>query len=306
MEPELMTIRSKTDQLPKVLLLASAALLPLASYASDSNFGTPLFAQTHTDNSSFSEGYANPEAMLNNSLTSNGVDIEAGNASTNNRSGNNRPLQSNNEIYVSDVSTVLFNDADQDGYYAGFSVTLDVDVSWDSADVFANIFLQSNGSSPEFLHSTNVFTVFGQESFDRYRVDVDLTDNFFADEYDIIIDVVDAYSTLVVDTVSHRTHNNLSRLPLESNSNQIVRPFFDDGYNGGFSGSSNIVTTFTVDVSSGSSFYGSNQGFSGVGFGVSARVTEFRGGAGWLILLALAGVGVFRTLIPTQAFRRRR
>ncbi len=286
-------LTNSTNRLARsVLFLASAALLPLSSQAANSSSAVPLFTQTVDDNRRISEGYANfsdaaiPEISARNSSQTTPRNIP--------RSG----ALGLSDIWVSDISTVLFNDSDHDGYFAGFSVTLDVDVSQHSAEVYANFYLQSRAEGPNFLHSTNVFRIYEQDSIDRYRVDVDLTDSFFAGEYDLIIDVIDAQSTQVADTVSHRTHSNLGGLPLESNNYQFDDHFVDndyysdDYYDDNYG--SNLVTTFSVNLSSGSSFNGNQQGFSSVGFGVNATVTEFRGSTGVIGLLILAAAGSIR------------
>jgi len=111
------------------LLLATAAVLPATHVAADEHSGIALFAQTVNENSIISEGYTNPaDALAANSQSS-------PTATSTNRSILSGPHP---EIWVSDLNTALFNDADRDGYFAGFSITLDVDISRQSADVFAN------------------------------------------------------------------------------------------------------------------------------------------------------------------------
>jgi len=253
----------------------------------------PLFTQSVLDNSRISEGYDNPEEALNQSAA-----IKTPELTNTQRAATRHGLHS--EVWVSDVSTVLYDDTDHDGYFSGFSVSLDVDVTEDSAAVYADIYLQSSGSVPELFHTTNVFSVYEQESFDRYRVDVNLTDNIHAGDYDLLIEVVNAHSLEIEDTVSYLTHSNLSHLPLEASSfshehgfnDTYNDPYYDSSYE--HNHSNTVVSTFSVGLSSGSIFHAGNASSSGVGFGVSASVTEFHGGAGWGILLLLAAAGVVR------------
>jgi len=268
------------------LLLATAAVLPATHVAADEHSGIALFAQTVNEHSIISEGYTNSaDALAANSQSS-------PTATSTNRSTLSGPHP---EIWVSDLNTALFNDADRDGYFAGFSITLDVDISRQSADVFANIYLSTDGASPQLFHTTNVFSVFEQESFDRYTVSMDLTDNISAGHYDLLIDVVNAYSSEIEDSVSYRTHSNLANLPLESQNHQLNQSFNDPYYGDPYYDpyyDNNVVTTFTISSSSGTSFTSSAN--SGSGFGVSASVTEFRGSAGWATLLVLAVARAFR------------
>lgn len=270
---------------PSKLLLAAVTLLPIPYAAADSSFGLPLFSQTVAQNSRISEGYAKPEEKLNQSID--------GNLTSRHHTPNAHLSEHMAEIWVSDITTVLFNDADNDGYYAGFSLTLDADVAWDSADIYANIYLQSSGSRAELFHTTNVFNIIEQHSADRYRVDVELDENFHAGDYDLIVDVLNAYDAEIEDTVSHRTHNNLSRLPLESHHDQQYHndnDYYDDSYY-----ADSVVTTFTLDVSSGSTFHGNHHSGSSVGFGFSTSVSDYRGAGGWGMLLLLATACLYRT-----------
>jgi len=172
----------------------------------------PILTQTLTDNNVFSEGYATPLQQwieqADNKRRSLPLSQHGGNA----------------EIWVADVGALLFSDTDHDGYFAGFSVSLDVDVEWGFADVYAKIYLQPNGDELRFLHATNVFTVYEREASDRYRVDIDLIDNYPAGDYDVIIDLVDASNNHLVDSVSYLTHRNLDNLPLESADYQPYSP----------------------------------------------------------------------------------
>jgi len=279
------------------LLLVAAALWPVSYASADSNSGVALFAQTIAENGRISEGYANPEETL--ALSAPGQFPSAERDTS--RSLLTGPAPS---VWVSDVQTVLFNDADNDGYFAGFSVTLDADVERDSVELFANIYLQTRGSRPELFHTTNVFSVYEQESADSYRVDVELSDNFSAGDYDLIIDVINAFDGKIEDTVSHRTHNNLSRLPLESHDYQYNQSF-NDPYNDPFYDNT-VVTTFSLNVGSGTTFQGSNFSGSSVGFGLAANLTDVRrGGAGWVMLLLLVGIITLRIPPHLRRWARR-
>ena len=213
---------------------------------------------------SISEGYTTPAQVWIDEVT----------ASVGQQTSE-RTLNGYAQIWVADIETRLFDDADNDGYYAGLSISMDIDVEFDQADVFAEIYLHPQGSQPRLLHVTNVFRIYEQASQDRYQVDVGLYENTPAGGYNLLIDVVNAYSGELVDTVSNRTHSNLENLPLESADYQ-----YNDNVD------VQVQTSFGVQVSSGTSF---NNGVS-VGFGVSTASTSvaFRGATGWLGLVGLA------------------
>jgi len=171
-----------------------------------------LFAQTVNDSNTVSEGYAAPlEKWLEQ-------------VQPNTRSKTTRHHYDQAEIWVADVGTLLFSDTDDDGYFSGFSLSLDVDVEWDTAEVFAKIYLQPDNADSSLLHTTNVFTIYERAATDRYRVEVELLDNYPAGNYDLIVDVVNASTGRVADSVSYATHLNLDDLPLESADYQPAEP----------------------------------------------------------------------------------
>lgn len=173
------------------------------------------------------------------------------------------------EIWVADISTHLIDDSDGDGYFAAFQVSMDIDVDWEWAEVYADIYLQPRGAAPRLLHTTQVFSIFERNSSDRYQVDVQLFDNTPTDGYDLIIDVVEVSSGFLVDSVSNYTHYNLANLPLESQDYQ-----YDIQYE----------TNFGVQVSGGNGFYDD----VGISYGFSVQSVGHGGATGWLGLLGLA------------------
>ena len=229
------------------------------------------------------EGYVTPE------LTG----TKSGSVSTRNNNGSV-------DIWVADIDTFLDNDKDYDGYFAGLSVSMDIDVDWDWADVYAQIYLQRSGRSPRLLHVTQVFSIYEQDSLDRYQVAVDLLDNTPAGHYDLLIDVIDARTGYVVDSVSNSTHSNLQNLPLESDDHQSGAPIFqnDVSYEPAYDPAYDVEyeVTYGAQFSGGSGF---NNGF-GVEYGFSATSIGHRGAAGWLGLFGLSLAAGFRT-----RFRRR-
>ncbi len=275
-----------------LLSLSLAAGLFATSAAADNSSRTmPLLMQTVGEDNAIAEGYANPvETWIEHVVPLS-------------RQSNKRHHFHEPEIWVADIGTLLFNDSDDDGYFAGFSVSIDVDVSWDSADVFAKFYLQPDGVEPNLLHSTNVFTIYEQAISDRYRVDVDLLGNYPAGDYNLIIDVVDASTGRVVDSVSHLTHRNLEDLPLESADFQPHAPHlpmneqehgddFDDeddyGDDHGDHGHDHDDHDYDPDH---------DLDFE-IEYGLSASVTEYGGASGYALLLAMVAALGLRARRP--------
>lgn len=186
----------------------------------------------------------------------------------------NRNHQHSADIWVANINTYLFDDADNDGYYAGLTVSMDIDVEQDWADVFAQIYLQRNGSQPRLLHTTDVFSIFERASSDEYQVDVGLLDNTPAADYDLIIDVVNASTGQLVDSVSNQTHHNLAYLPLESSDYQY---------------DAQVELSYGLQISGGNG----NHNNIGLDYGFSVQSLGHGGATGLLGLLGLAlAVGV--------------
>ncbi len=208
---------------------------------------------------------------------------------TNKRNHSGHLLHDYAEIWVADVDVHVFGDSDLDGFFRGFSVNLDVDVDWHSADVFAVFYLKTADKDPQLLHSTLVFSIFERLVTDQYQVDVELVDNFEADYYDLIIDIVDAHSLNVVDTISYETHRNLAGLPLESANFQVAT-------NHDTHHQDHHYTSTTIEYETAITFPLSvhHNSHHSVDFGVSARVVEYGGATGLMSLGGLALIGIMR------------
>ena len=122
----------------------------------------------------------------------------------------------NPEIWIADIGTLLYRDDDQDGYFSGFSLTIDADTYYQQAEIYVSIDVKRSFGERERLHTSANFTIYGDNVSDEYRIDIDLLANYQADDYDLYIDLHDAYNHQVLDSVSSADFSNLYRLPLES------------------------------------------------------------------------------------------
>lgn len=125
-------------------------------------------------------------------------------------------------IWIVGIGTRLFADRDHDGYFAGFSVLIDVDIDYGHNDVFATLYLQGGAASPALVHTTHTFSIYGTGVADEYRVDIELLEHFIAAHYDLRIDIHDAWTGQLVDSVSAREFSSLRGLPLESDDFQTT------------------------------------------------------------------------------------
>lgn len=123
-------------------------------------------------------------------------------------------------VWVANIGTLLFDDVDGDGFHSGFSITIDVDSEFGDTDVYTAIYLSGSDEELNLLHTSERFTIYGSLIGDEYRIDTELRSHFPTDYYDITIDVHDAWSEEVLDTVNARVFTNLNALPLESADNE--------------------------------------------------------------------------------------
>lgn len=160
---------------------------------------------THSGQHRISES-TNPEAVSANSTSKTAIqDISA-----------HQIVWFDSDTWISDIGTLLFRDQDRDGYFSGFSLSVDVDTHYKQAEVYLAIGIQRAIGQPERLHTTQTFKVYGHSLADEYRIDIDLLSNYPAGDYDLNIDLHDAFDHRILDSVSAAEFSNLFRLPLES------------------------------------------------------------------------------------------
>jgi hypothetical protein len=173
------------------------------------------------------------------------------------------------EAWITNIGLLLYNDADNDGYFAGFSLSVDADTSYSNTDVYLSIDMQRSFYQVESLHTSEVFPLYGQSAADEYRIDIELVNNYPQDQYDLIIELRDAYTRQVLESVSWADFSNLRALPLESEDYDNSR------YESGDEERGSRVPFYNDDV----------------------RVDAHAGSFGWLTILA-ATLLVLRRRLP--------
>lgn len=214
----------------------SAALLTTA--LTMALFSTPGAAQTqvrlqsHSDTAAFSEGYK---------LSVEDWSAQTRQAQARNNTHFQHHSQDRPQVWISDIGTLLFDDSDGDGYHAGFSITIDVDSEYGDTEVYANIYLQSALDPLALLHKTSRFSIYGSTIGDEYRIDTELRNNFSEGEYDVVVDIHDAWSDQLLDTANARGFSNLRGLPLESGEQNQSHE--DDHHDGIAIASDDVIVT---------------------------------------------------------------
>jgi len=116
-------------------------------------------------------------------------------------------------IYNADVQ--LFNDDDNDGYFYGVDLLFDADTIYAEADVYAVLYLSFEGGPWNEYAVTEDFTIFGSSSSDEYVLVTELMSGYPTGDYDLLIELFDAFDGAFVASYGPDETSALSFLPLE-------------------------------------------------------------------------------------------
>jgi len=116
-------------------------------------------------------------------------------------------------FYEADV--IVFNDDDNDGYFYGLDVLFDIDTVYSSADVYAVLYLSHEGGPWNEYAATEDFTIFGSSGSDEYVIVTELMSGYPTGNYDLLIEVFDAYDGTFLASFGPADTSELSYLPLE-------------------------------------------------------------------------------------------
>lgn len=192
-------------------------------------------------------GMAETTAEPRQSMTSQGTDIPRGSVGTENatfdeyaplrtegtRSGKDRRsaqqktggvvAQSGDpNFWFYDVDLQLFADHDRDGYFTGIDLLFDVDTTYAVADVYAVLYLSYELGPWEEYAATDNFTLFGSTSADDYIVETELVSGYPTGNYDLLIELFDAYDGTYLTSIGPEDTSELSIIPLEDSTRDVV------------------------------------------------------------------------------------
>lgn len=142
------------------------------------------------------------------------------------------------DSWVYDATIDIFADRDADGYFRFLRVRFDVDTVYPESWVYAEIYLSADGNSWEHLYSTQDFAVWGSDPDDDYEVETELVSGYPAGLYDVLIEIYDADTGLLVDEFGPNESPEFSLLPLEDATRDGLPPppppvvIIDDGGGG--------------------------------------------------------------------------
>ncbi|MCP4875150.1 MAG: hypothetical protein GY896_06700 [Gammaproteobacteria bacterium] len=91
------------------------------------------------------------------------------------------------EIYDADVAMV--SDLDGDGYHHAINVYFDVDVSNDSATVYAKLYLSREGGPWSQYYTTDLFSIHIDDTGDAYEVETELLEGYEPGYYAVLVEI---------------------------------------------------------------------------------------------------------------------
>ena len=121
-----------------------------------------------------------------------------------------------------DADVELFSDFDRDGYYFGIDLWFDADTNYAVADVYAVIFLSYEYGPWNEYAETDDFTLFCSIGTDDYIVETELISGYPTGDYDILIELYDAYDNTYLASIGPEDTSELSLLPLEDSTRDAV------------------------------------------------------------------------------------
>lgn len=128
----------------------------------------------------------------------------------------------NQDFWIFDASVEFFFDDDRDGYFNHFAVEFDADTEYSSAEVYARLYLGKDEVFKEY-HSTANFTIFSDNTTDSFVVESELLNGFSSAEYEVLIELYDAYNDELVAVFDGNDDADLYLLSLESKEYESVQ-----------------------------------------------------------------------------------
>ena len=121
----------------------------------------------------------------------------------------------NTDFWFYDAYVQLFSDVDRDGYFTGIELTFDADTIYAAADVYAVVYLSYEYGPWNEYAETEDFSIFGASGNDEYVIETDLVAGYPTGNYDILIELYDAWDGAFVAEIGPEDTSELSLLPLE-------------------------------------------------------------------------------------------
>lgn len=135
------------------------------------------------------------------------------------RSGGAATTNSDFWFYSADV--LLFNDHDDDGHFHGVDLLFDADTYYQSAEVYAVVYLSLDGGPWNEYSATANFTLFGASADDEFNIVTELVSGYPTGSYDLLIELFDGYNDRFLASFGPVDTPELAFLPLEDSNRDV-------------------------------------------------------------------------------------
>jgi hypothetical protein len=148
-------------------------------------------------------------------LTKEGVRLKLATKPSSRESEGGTSQSSSHDFWIYDADVELFSDDDGDGYYYGIDLLFDADTIYSSADVYAAVYLSYEGGPWNEYAVTEDFTIFDNSGGDEYVLVTELMSGYPTGEYDLLIELFDAYDGAFLASLGPEDSFELTYLRLE-------------------------------------------------------------------------------------------
>lgn len=129
-----------------------------------------------------------------------------------------------NDFWIYSADVILFNDHDGDGHFHGIDLLFDADTYFESADVYAVVYLSLAGGPWNEYAATEIFTLNGTSADDEFGIVTELVSGYPTGSYDLLIELFDAYDDSFVAYYGPDDTSELAFLPLEDADRDVLLP----------------------------------------------------------------------------------
>jgi hypothetical protein len=220
-------IETGAEYLKKAGFLAFAALLAATSFLANADVQTAASepaGQRSSESLHFSKGgrenMRNPEkgnlsVDQYGSLKTDGTREKTVTKPSGGKTADGASQSSSFDFWIFDADVQLFYDDDGDGYFYGVDLLFDADTIYNSADVYAAVYLSYEGGPWNEYAVTDDFTIFGASGNDEYVLVTELMSGYPTGDYDLLIELFDSYDGAFVASFGPEDTSELAYLPLE-------------------------------------------------------------------------------------------
>lgn len=206
----------------RTILLIAMVLLATAGMAQENDEPRQSLTSQGTDITRGSVGDGSTSYDEFEALSLEGTRIKKGAPAVQQKMGAAVSQASDPNFWFYDADIELFSDFDHDGYYFGIDLLFDADTNYAVADVFAVIYLSYEYGPWNEYAETEDFTLFGTASSDDYVVETELISGYPTGDYDVLIELFDAYDGTYLASIGPEDMSELSLLPLEDSTRDAV------------------------------------------------------------------------------------